>query len=78
MSEGLAQGPYVAAGVGFKSATLRMQGTEPTTGMLCKVKFTVHVKVKLYVDKMGGLANPNRSMGHRQYIIERVNQVLWC
>jgi len=30
-SEGLALGPYVAARVGFKSATLRMQGTETTT-----------------------------------------------
>jgi len=31
MSEGLAQGPYVAAGVGFEPATLRTQGTELTT-----------------------------------------------
>ena len=29
-SEGLAQGPYVAARVGFEPATLRTQGTEPT------------------------------------------------
>ena len=28
-SEGLAQGPYVAARVRFEPATLRMQGTEP-------------------------------------------------
>ena len=26
MSEGLGQGPYVAAGLGFESATLRTQG----------------------------------------------------
>ena len=31
MSEGLAQGPYVAAKVRFKPATLWMQGTELTT-----------------------------------------------
>ena len=31
MSEGLAQGPYMAADVGFEPATLRMQGTEHTT-----------------------------------------------
>jgi len=30
MSEGLAQGPYVAANVGFENATFRTQGTEPT------------------------------------------------
>jgi len=30
-SEGLTQGPYVAAGVGFEPATFRTQGTEPTT-----------------------------------------------
>ena len=30
-SKGLAQGPYVAATVGFKTATLRTQGTESTT-----------------------------------------------
>ena len=30
-SEGLAQGPYAAARVGFESATLRSQGTERTT-----------------------------------------------
>jgi len=28
MSEGLAQGPYVAARVGFEPATFRTQGTE--------------------------------------------------
>src|SRR6218665_310699 len=31
VSEGLAQGPYVAARVGFKPATLQMQDTELTT-----------------------------------------------
>ena len=31
MSEGLAQGPYVAAKVGFEIATIRTQGTELTT-----------------------------------------------
>ena len=31
MSEGLAQGTYVAARVGFEPATFRTQGTEPTT-----------------------------------------------
>ena len=30
-SEGLTQGSYVAARVGFEPATIRMQGTEPTT-----------------------------------------------
>jgi len=30
VSEGLAQGPYVAAGVGFEPATLRTQDTELT------------------------------------------------
>jgi len=30
-SEGLAQGPYVAARVGFEFATFQTQGTEPTT-----------------------------------------------
>ena len=29
--EGLAQGPYMAARVGFKSATFWMQGTKPIT-----------------------------------------------
>ena len=32
-SEGLAQGPYVAARVGFEPATLRMQFTERTTDL---------------------------------------------
>ena len=31
MSEVLAQGPYVAAGVGFRLVTLRTHGTELTT-----------------------------------------------
>src|SRR6218665_2702769 len=31
VSEGLAQGPNVAAGVGFDPAALRTEGTEPTT-----------------------------------------------
>ena len=31
MSEGLAQGPFVAASVGFELATLQIQGTELTT-----------------------------------------------
>ena len=30
-SEGLAQGPYVAARVGFEPVTLQMQGSELTT-----------------------------------------------
>ena len=30
VSEGLAQGPYVVAGVGFEPAILRIQGTELT------------------------------------------------
>ena len=30
-SEGLAQGPYVEARMRFEPATLRTQGTEPTT-----------------------------------------------
>ena len=30
MSEGLAQGPYVVARVGFEPAMLGMQGTNPT------------------------------------------------
>ena len=30
-SEGLSQGPYAAARVGFEPATLRSQGTERTT-----------------------------------------------
>jgi len=34
-SEGLAQGPYVTARVGFKPATLWTQGTEPTTEPPC-------------------------------------------
>ena len=35
MSEGLPQGPYVAAKVGFEPATLSMQGTELTTTPPC-------------------------------------------
>jgi len=35
MSEGLAQGPYVAAGVGSEPATLWTQGTELTTESPC-------------------------------------------
>src|SRR6218665_3823865 len=35
VSEGLAQGPYVAARVGFEPATLRMQGTELNTEPHC-------------------------------------------
>ena len=34
VSEGLTQGPYVAARVGFEPATLWMQGTELTTELL--------------------------------------------
>ncbi len=34
-SEGLAQGPYVAARVGFEPATFRTQGTKPTTEPAC-------------------------------------------
>ena len=37
MSEGLAQGPYVAAGVGFAPATLRTQSTEPITEPPCPI-----------------------------------------
>jgi len=33
VSEGHAQGPYVATRVGFEPATFRTQGTEPTTGI---------------------------------------------
>ena len=36
-SEGLAQGPYVAARVEFKPATFRTQGTEPTTEQSCLI-----------------------------------------
>src|SRR6218665_2748735 len=35
MSEGLAQGPYEAAEVGFEPATFRMQGTKPTSEPPC-------------------------------------------
>ena len=35
VSEGLAQGPYVAARLGFEPATFRMQATEPTTEPPC-------------------------------------------
>src|SRR6218665_1974849 len=35
VSEGLAQGPYVAARVGFRPATLRTQGTELTAEPPC-------------------------------------------
>jgi len=35
VSEGLAQGPYVAAGVEFESVTLRTQGTKHTTEPPC-------------------------------------------
>ena len=35
MSEGLAQDPYMATRVGFEPATLRTQGTEPTTEPPC-------------------------------------------
>ena len=35
MSEGLAQGPYVVAGVGFEPATLRTEGTKFTTEPPC-------------------------------------------
>jgi len=38
MSEGLAQGLYVVARVGFKSATLGTQGTELTTEPPCQTK----------------------------------------
>ena len=32
VNEGLAQGPYMAARVGFEPATLRTEGAELTTG----------------------------------------------
>ena len=35
MSEGLTQGPYVVAGVGFEPMSFRTQGTEPTTEPPC-------------------------------------------
>ena len=35
MSEGLAQGPYVAARVEFEPATLQIQGTELSTEPQC-------------------------------------------
>ena len=40
-SEGLAQGPYLAARVGFEPGTLLTQGTEPTTSM-SMAKNSVH------------------------------------
>ena len=43
MNEGLAQGPYVAAGVGFEPETFRTQGTEPTT------EHHAHINGKFYV-----------------------------
>jgi len=40
MSEGLAQGPYVVTGVGFKPATLQTQGTELTPESPCPNNYT--------------------------------------
>src|SRR6218665_1303514 len=37
-SEGLAQGPYIAARVGFEPVTFWTQGTEPTTEPLCPTR----------------------------------------
>ena len=39
--EWLAQGPYVADRVGFESATVRTQGTEPTTKPPCSTLFLI-------------------------------------
>ena len=38
MSEVLAQGPYVAARVGFEPAIFQTQGTKPTTLLPCPIK----------------------------------------
>ena len=43
-SEGLVQGPYVAARVGFEPATLWTQGTEPTTEPPCSTKASVEAR----------------------------------
>src|SRR6218665_1358893 len=42
-SEGLAQGPYVVARVGFEPATFHTQGTEPATE---PPHPTIHIRVK--------------------------------
>src|SRR6218665_2127945 len=39
VSEGLAQGPYMAARAGFEPTTLRMQDTEPSAEAPCPTNF---------------------------------------
>ena len=45
MSEGIAQGPYLAAGEGFKPATFRMEGTELTAmpHKFLYISFLLHI-----------------------------------
>ena len=57
-SEGLAQGPYAAARVGFEPATLRSQGTERTTApprpiYICEMYMCIYVLLYIgsYVDR---------------------------
>ena len=48
VSEGLAQGSYVVAGVGFEPATLRAQGTELTTEPPCPtISYTASLQYNL-------------------------------
>ena len=44
MSEGLAQGPYVAARVEFEPATLQTQSTEPTTEPPCPSRVSLVIR----------------------------------
>jgi len=41
-SEGLVQGPYMAARIGFEHATLRTQGIEPTANNMKLLWTTEH------------------------------------
>jgi len=63
MSEGHAQGPYVATRVGFENATLRAQGTELTTEPPCPTN--VHNRLHKHTMQPAGTWSPHTSVSLR-------------
>ena len=62
VSEGLAQGPYMAATVhmGFEPATLRMQGTELTTVPACPSASPASLLERTYLSRAPPKLKPSK------------------
>ena len=90
MSEGLAQGPCVAAGVGFNPAILRTQGTELTTEPPCPpIQYVLSI-IRKFIMVVGEAKSQKRSENrgklqllaeiggeYATYIIGSVDGCLW-